>query len=170
MSFEKMRLRKNQKGYSLAEVIVAVAVLGLLSALFSEIVFTALKARDSSRERLEALSVATSAIDEIKSYRGNTDNSPNQWNSVEYLKHEFLSPDATTAGFLGYIRDLSNDPTGNTFTKEVTDTNNITYQITIEIDPDNNGSNIPGLFDITVTVSSPNAPSVSAVTRIRGSE
>ena len=53
--------------------------------MFAQISFSSLKARNNSRERLEAVAIATSAIDEIKSLRGNADSGAT-WNTVDYLK------------------------------------------------------------------------------------
>ena len=153
---------KDKTGYSLVEVMVAVAILGLLSAMFAQISFSSLKARNNSRERLEAVAIATSAIDEIKSFRGNS-NDGIVWNTLDHLKTQ-LAGAGTEPGVLGYILDPE-DSTGNTFLKEYVDTNNIKYDVKIIIKKDNG---LDGTFDLTVLINSPNVTNWKAVTRIRG--
>ena len=164
MNFSKGKnsVIKNNKGYSLAEVIVAIAILGLLSAMFAQISFSSLKARSVSRERLEAVAIATSAIDEIKSFRGNSDSGVT-WNSVSYLKGR-LGTDNIASGPLGYTTDPG-DATGNTFIKTYTDTNNIDYNVKLIINSDNGLNNT---FDLTIIINSPNVTDWKAITRIRG--
>lgn len=152
----------DNKGYSLAEVIVAIAILGLLSAMFAQISFSSLKARNNSRERLEAVAIATSAIDEIKSLRGNADSGAT-WNTVDYLKTQ-LGTDETTPGPLGYIEDPA-DTNGNTFIKTYTDTNNIDYNVKLII---NSSNSLAHTFDLTIIINSPNVTDWKAITRIRG--
>lgn len=149
---------KEKAGYSLVEVMVAIAILGLLSTMFAQISFSSLKARNNSRERLEAVAIATSAIDEIKSFRGNS-NDGIVWNTVAHLKTQLAESET-----LGYIIDPE-DSTGNTFLKEYVDTNNIKYDVKIIIDEDNS---LPKTFDLTVIVNSPNVTNWNGVTRIRG--
>ena len=158
------KIHRNKKGYSLVEVIVAIAILGLLSAMFSQITFSSLKARNNSRERLEAVAIATSAIDEIKSFRGNSD-SGSIWKSVSHLKTQ-LAVDETTPGSLGYVLDPE-DSTKNTFLKKklAKPENNIESDIKIIIKEDNG---IDNTFDLTVVVDSPNVTDLRMVTRIRG--
>ncbi len=156
------KLLNNKKGYSLVEVIVAIAILGILSAMFAQVSFTSIEARNNSRERMEAVAIATSAIDEIKSFRGNEDSGA-IWNSVDHLKG-LLAVDDTTPGSLGYILD-SADAGGNTFLKTYTDTNNIEYDIKIII---NEGNGVDHTFDLTIIINSPNVINWKAITRIRG--
>lgn len=157
-------LRKNERGYSLPEVIVAIAILGLLGAMFSQISFSSLKARDSSRERLAALAIATSAIDEIKAYRGQEDKA-NEWVSLAYLRTNFLAgDDSENTGKLDYYTDL-NDGALNTYLKTYTDSNRIDYQVELKIIP-NNG--VIDTFDLQITINSPNVKDWKIQTRIRG--
>ena len=158
----KNNVIKNNKGYSLAEVIVAIAILGLLSAMFAQISFSSLKARSVSRERLEAVAIATSAIDEIKSFRGNS-NLGVTWNTVAHLKTQ-LATDDITPGPLGYTTDPG-DATGNTFIKTYTDTNNIDYNVKLIINASNS---LEHTFDLTIIINSPNVTDWKAITRIRG--
>lgn len=160
------KVHRDKSGFTLVEVIVAIAILGLLSTLFAQISFSSLKARSASRERLEAVAIATSAIDEIKSFRGNQDNEANVadiWNTVAYLKGR-LGVDDTSPGPLGYTVDIA-DASGNTFLRTYRDTNNIEYNVKILIDENNGAAH---LFDLMVIVNSPNVKDWKAVTRIRG--
>ncbi len=158
----KNSIIKNNKGYSLAEVIVAIAILGILSAMFAQISFSSLKARSVSRERLEVVAIATSAIDEIKSFRGNSDSGVN-WNTVAHLKTQ-LATDETTPGPLGYTKDAT-DASGNTVLKTYADTNNIDYNAKLII---NSSNGLNHTFDLTIIINSPNVTDWKAITRIRG--
>lgn len=153
------KIYRDKSGYSLAEVIVAIAILGLLSAMFAQISISSLKARNNSRERLEAVAIATSAIDEIKSFRGNSD-SGSTWKTLAHLKEQ-LAINENTPGPLGYEGEIS----GNTFSKIYSDTNNINYTVEITIEEDNG---VDHTFDLTVVVDSPNVTKLRMITRIRG--
>lgn len=160
----KIFRKTDKKGYSLPEVIVAIAILGLLGAMFSQISFSSLKARDVSRERLSALALATSAIDEIKAYRGVKDDGTSEWVSLGHLKANFLAgtgDESEEAGFLGY----AGEPNGNVFSKTETDSNGIAYQVSLEIDTNNTPADT---FDLLITIESPNIKKWEMQTRIRG--
>jgi prepilin-type N-terminal cleavage/methylation domain-containing protein len=58
---------KKSNGFTLIEVIVAIAIIGIIGAMLTGIVSTTLKARSISEERLHILALCTSSIDEIKS-------------------------------------------------------------------------------------------------------
>lgn len=154
--------KTDKKGYSLPEVIVAIAILGLLGAMFSQISFSSLKARDVSRERLTALAIATSAIDEVKAWRGEKDG-PDEWVTIEKLK-KFLANDAANdrPGMLGYY---SHETDANSFLKTSTDSNEVDYEVELKIMP-NNG--VEDTFDLQITINSPNVRDWKIQTRIRG--
>lgn len=157
----KIFRKTNKKGYSLPEVIVAIAILGLLGAMFSQISFSSLKARDVSRERLAALAIATSAIDEIKAYRGQEDGA-NEWVSLTKLESLLINEtDPEVAGQLGYFAGETDD----TYIKTYTDSNGIDYQVELKIIP-NNG--VDDTFDLLITIESPNIKNWKMQTRIRG--
>ena len=180
------RIMKNRKGFTLAELIIAVAIMGLLGALFSEIVYSAIKARDSSRERLAALAIATSALDEIKSLRGAAD-TPSAWNTLgagndtdpadQGLRAKLVRPvsrEAGTPAGLGYTRKAE-IPGAEIYQKTITDSNFIEYTLELEIvAPAGNANSettpVSGLFDLKATVSSRSVPGITATTRIRATD
>lgn len=58
---------KNQKGISLVEIVIATAILVLVGVISLNFIFTTIEARKTSVKRLDALSIATSYMEEIKS-------------------------------------------------------------------------------------------------------
>ena len=68
-----------KKGFTLAETIVAIAILTLVAAMFSNFLSVALKARNLSRERLQLVALATGKMDEIMAI-------PSFWQDIEGLQ------------------------------------------------------------------------------------
>ncbi|MFP4698266.1 MAG: prepilin-type N-terminal cleavage/methylation domain-containing protein [Eubacteriales bacterium] len=57
---------KDKRGLTLVEVVVAIGILSIIGLVVANMLTTGMKTRNLSRERLQALSVGTSYIDEIK--------------------------------------------------------------------------------------------------------
>jgi prepilin-type N-terminal cleavage/methylation domain-containing protein len=138
-----MRFRSN-KGFTLIEVIVAMTILAFITAATFNVIFTSLKARNVSRERLQALELSSSVLDEIKSYRST-------WTSMNGLRTWLVGKGYTAAG--------------NVYDKVSTDSNNINYDIKVTI---NENIGVTGLFEISITAQSPNVSQISLETRLRG--
>ncbi len=134
---------KNNKGLTLIEVLVAMAILTIFVVVAFQTLFTAIKARDISRERLQAIELSSSEMDEIKSCRSS-------WKNANGLEAWLTSN--------GYIK------TGNVFNKVVKDSNNINYSTNVSI---NKNTDVDGLLEISITASSPNASRINIITRIR---
>jgi prepilin-type N-terminal cleavage/methylation domain-containing protein len=56
----------NEKGFSLIEVIVAMVLIGIISAAFTSVVFTGSKASTSHKLELESLMIAQDIIEEMR--------------------------------------------------------------------------------------------------------
>lgn len=60
-------IHKKNNGFTLIEVVVAIAIIAIIGVMLSGMVSTTLKARSISQERLHMLALCTSTMDEIKS-------------------------------------------------------------------------------------------------------
>jgi prepilin-type N-terminal cleavage/methylation domain-containing protein len=134
---------RNSKGLTLIEVLVAMAILTVIIAVTFDSLFTVIKARDISRERLQAMELSSSIMEEIKAYHSSWKNS---------------------SGLETWLTGNGYAKAGNVFSKVETDSNHIDYNIRVRI---NKNTGINGLFDISITAESPNASGINLITRIR---
>lgn len=58
---------KRKNGFTLIEVMVSLAIVGIIGVMLTGIISSTIKARSISQERLHILALCTSSIDEIKS-------------------------------------------------------------------------------------------------------
>ncbi|NSW89335.1 MAG: prepilin-type N-terminal cleavage/methylation domain-containing protein [Firmicutes bacterium] len=135
---------QDEKGFTLVETIIAIAIITIIAAMFSNFLAVALKARTLSRERLQLLAYATSKLDEITAIQ-------NYWQNIEGLQ-----------GWL--INDGFSDAGNGVFIKEQTDINNINYNFEISID-ENTG--IDGIFQLNFSIESGSGNRLFFVLRLR---
>jgi len=64
-----VKLFNNEKGFSLIEVIVAMVLIGIISAAFTSVVFTGSKASTSHKLELESLMIAQDLMEEMRIQR-----------------------------------------------------------------------------------------------------
>ena len=86
-----MELIKNTKtnGFTLIEVITAVAIIALVAATFSSVSHTALKISTSNKRSLQSIVIAENYLEEIRAAR---DNNPNNLKSRDSLKSWLNAP------------------------------------------------------------------------------
>lgn len=136
-------MKLNQKGFSLIEVIISLAIIAIVALLVSNVVLSGYKARDISRQRLECFALSKAVIDEISSER-------DVW-GYDGL-YGWLAGKGYTRIRANYYRGIK------------TDSNNIKYDIVIEI---NSVTEFDKLFDIKITTSSDKVDNVSITKRFR---
>ena len=134
---------KKKNGFTLIEVVVSIAIIGIIAIMLSGIVTSTLKARNISHERLQILAVCTSTLDEIKSKQSTFTN-------VSDLE-SFLTSN-------GYVKESNYYKKINTATR---------IDMYLYINPD---LSIAGLFEIKVVGKSPNVSQISITTVIKGGE
>ncbi len=86
-----MELIKNRKtnGFTLIEVITAVAIIAIVAATFSSVSHTALKISTSNKRSLQSIVIAENYLEEIRAAR---DNNPNNLKSRDSLKSWLNDP------------------------------------------------------------------------------
>ncbi|HOJ11276.1 MAG TPA: type II secretion system protein [Clostridiales bacterium] len=119
----------NKKGFSIVEVLIAVAIMVVITGIFLNLLFTGYKARNTSRERLQMLAYSTSIVDEIKAYQYD-------WKNFAGLKARLLNE--------GYIETIN-----NAFCKVASDSLGISYDIKLYIEKD---KGIDKLIQISIEV------------------
>lgn len=151
-SFFAQRLKNGLKlmgrasyGLTLTEVVVSLALIAVLGAIFYNILFATLKTREVSRERLQAVTLAASLMDEIKSLQSLQDG----WQDRE--------------GLMGWLLENNFTETGGYYKKTVS-VDNRSYNLEVAIgDPDENG-----FFIIRIAVSSPRVKEIILVAQLKG--
>lgn len=143
---------KESKGFTVVEVLVAMTILVIMVGVAFDAVSAVLKARDVSRERLQAMELSQSVTDEIKASRGTQDSST-AWSSVNGLKTWLCNNGFTQeAGNAGVYDETSVN-------------NNITYSIKVTV---NSSIGIDGLFQLSVGASAADISTIGIDTRLRG--
>lgn len=135
-----MILRKN-KGFTLIEVIVSIAIIAMIGVVLSGFISTTIKARNISHERLQTLALCTSYMNEIKSVQDTFQSAAN----IEAL-----------LGVKGFTKE------SNYYKKTET---NINLKVYI-----NKNTNITGLYEITIIGIAVNASELSLSTVIKGGD
>jgi len=139
-----MKLKDN-RGFTLVEIIITMAIVSIIVLVFYNILYTGFSARNISRERLEAMALSGSIVDEVKSTQST-------WKNINGLKTWLVNED-------NKFQELD-----STFVKTVTDSDNIVYNAKILI---NKTTEIEGLFQLEITIDSPNVNNVRIITRLR---
>jgi len=139
-----MKLKDN-RGFTLVEIIITMAIVSIIILVFYNILYTGFSARNISRERLEAMALSGSIVDEVKSTQST-------WKNINGLKTWLTNED-------NKFQELD-----STFVKTVTDSDNIVYNAKILI---NETTEIEGLFQLEITIDSPNVNNVRIITRLR---
>lgn len=110
----KLKLLRGQKGVSLIETLIAVAILGLIGAAFLSAVATGSKATGTLDEHVQAESLARSQLEDIKNALYD------HTEPIEYPITVTLPP--------GYLLDI---------TAEAKDADNTIQEITVTVSRDN---------------------------------
>lgn len=58
--------RVNKKGFTLVEVIIAMAIITIVAATFYKVYFIAIKSTNAGKQRIQALTMAQSYLEEVK--------------------------------------------------------------------------------------------------------
>jgi prepilin-type N-terminal cleavage/methylation domain-containing protein len=133
---------KKNKGFTLIEVIISIAIIAIIGVILSNFITTTIKARNISIERLQILASCTSYMNEIKSVQ----ESFSRVSDIEDLLEDMDFEKATTV-----------------FNKE--ESTNINIRITI-----NRNMDIPGLYEIMIVGTSPNVNDISISCVIKGGD
>jgi prepilin-type N-terminal cleavage/methylation domain-containing protein len=131
---------KKNKGFTLIEVIISIAIIAIIGVILTNFVSTTIKARNISIERLQLLASCTSYMNEIKSVQ-------ESFSSVSDIED---------------LLEAMDFEKGTTVFKKVESTN-INIKITI-----NRNMDVPGLYEIMIVGTSPNVNDISISSVIKG--
>jgi len=133
----------NDKGFSLIEIIISLALAAILAVAVSAVVISSYRIKEINHQKLECVALSKSIVDEIIS-----------------ANEEWVSRDNLEAWLMdrGYRKEA-----GDLYEKTVRDNVKFNYRIQVQIID----AGMENLFDIKVTSSSADVRGVSITRRLR---